>query len=97
MATCSDGGCMCADKKKNEGHQPAELTGEVIVKPFATGSKSEHDAVFLQSAEGTYLLRKQGGNPFYDASLQKLVGKQVKVKGLLDRNLLLAKEIEELE
>lgn len=94
---CSDGGYMCADKKKNAGNLPCELTGEVIVKPFATGSKSEHDAVFIQSAEGTFLLRKQGGNPFYDPMLQQFVGKQVKVKGLLDRNLFLAKEIEELE
>jgi hypothetical protein len=88
---------MCASKKKTTGHQPKEVKGEVIIKPFAEGSKSEHNAVFIQSSEGTFLLRRLGGNPFHDESLEKLAGKQVKVKGLLDKNLFLAKEIEELE
>jgi hypothetical protein len=88
---------MCADKKKTTGHEPMEVLGQVIIKPYATGSKSERNAVFIQSSAGTYLLRRQGGNPFHDDSLEKLEGKQVKVKGLLDRNLFLAKEIEELD
>lgn len=88
---------MCASKKKTAGHQPMEVMGEVIIRPFAEGSKSEHNAVFIQSSEGTFLLRRQGGNPFRDESLEKLAGKQVKVKGLLDKNLFLAKEIEVLE
>lgn len=93
---CSDGGCMCADKKNKTSHQLTEVTGEVIIRPIAEGSKSERNAVFIQSAAGTFLLRRQGGNPFHDDALEKLAGKQIKVQGLLDKNLLLAREIEEL-
>ena len=60
-----------------------EFIGKVTKGPFAKGSKSEHDAVFLDTGEGSYLLRRAGGNPFHDPQLLKLVGKKVRCEGEL--------------
>jgi hypothetical protein len=51
------------------------------LKKFGKGSKSEHDAVYLDTGEKQYRLKKMGGNPFYDASLHELVGKTIKAEG----------------
>ncbi|MDO9254738.1 MAG: hypothetical protein Q7U54_04430 [Bacteroidales bacterium] len=60
-----------------------ELTGKVVLQKFAEGSKSEHDAVFLDTGKELYRLKIKGGNPFYDDSLHKLVGKAIKAEGKL--------------
>ena len=71
--------------KKAPKENEVELTGSVVVKAFAEGSKSEHDAVCLQTTEGTFVLRRVGGNPFNDEVLRELVGKRItshgKIKG----------------
>lgn len=69
------------------------LSGKVIRKQFAAGSKSEHDAVFLDTGETSYKLKKAGGNPFYDASLEKLVGKKVSATGIINDYLFIVTEI----
>jgi len=58
-----------------------ERIGQVICKPFASGSKSERPAVMLQTGEGEYVLRIQGGNPFHDPRLEELVGKRIVARG----------------
>ena len=58
-----------------------ELTGKVVLKSFSKGSKSEHDAVYLDTGEKKYRLKRRGGNPFFDASLHALIGKTIKVEG----------------
>ncbi len=58
-----------------------ELIGKVIVQKFGEGSKSEHDAVYLDTGVEKYRIKKKGGNPFYDASLHELIGKTIKAKG----------------
>lgn len=58
-----------------------ELIGKVVVQKFGSGSKSEHDAVYLDTGKEKYRIKKKGGNPFYDASLHDLVGKTIKVEG----------------
>jgi hypothetical protein len=58
-----------------------KLVGEVIVEKFGEGSKSEHDAVYLDTGKKKYKLKKQGGNPFYDSSLHALVGKLIEAEG----------------
>ena len=78
---------MKADKK---------LTGIVITKDVSSGSKSEHKAVCLQTKEGTYVLRREGGNPFFDTELHKLIGKQISSTGILDDYLFIAKNIKEM-
>ena len=60
-----------------------EISGPVLKAQFAAGSKSEHEAVFVDSDKGRYLLRREGGNPFVDPELDKLVGKTVRCRGVL--------------
>jgi len=58
-----------------------EFIGKVSRKPFAVGSKSEHEAVVLATNRGEFVLRRQGGNPFFDPDLEKLVGKTIRCRG----------------
>jgi oligoribonuclease NrnB/cAMP/cGMP phosphodiesterase (DHH superfamily) len=57
------------------------ITGHVVKKPFAVGSKSEREAIMLETEKGEYMLRRQGGNPYHDEELEKLVGKKIEVEG----------------
>lgn len=72
-----------------------ELTGNVVLRKFGAGSKSEHDAVYLETKNASYVLRKMGGNPFHDESLHQLIGKTVTVKGFINNYTFLAKELKE--
>ena len=74
-----------------------ELTGVVIEKAFGTGSKSEHTAIFLQTADGDYQLRRMGGNPFSDPELKNLVGEKVVARGKGNQSLFVASSIEKKE
>jgi hypothetical protein len=68
-----------------------EFIGKVIKKPFGKGSKSEYEAVFLETEHNQYVLRRQGGNPFYDEEIQKLVGKTIRCNGVVaDYTLLIS-------
>ncbi|HZV71024.1 MAG TPA: hypothetical protein VFG10_15825 [Saprospiraceae bacterium] len=60
-----------------------ELTGKVIKKRFAAQSKSDHEAVFLDTGDKVYRLRKYRSNPFYNKQLHDLVGNKVRMKGKL--------------
>ncbi len=60
-----------------------EFTGKVIKEVFAKGSKSERPAVLLDTGKARYVLRRQGGNPFSDPALDKLVGKTISADGNL--------------
>jgi hypothetical protein len=60
-----------------------ELKGKVVRRPFGQGSKSAHDAVMLTTVDGTYRLRRAGGNPFSDPELDKLVGQDIVAQGML--------------
>ncbi len=72
------------------------LTGQVVKKPFGTGSKSEREAIMLETDEGEYVLRRQGGNPFHDQELEKLVGKTIEVDGKITGYTLLISHWTEL-
>jgi len=80
--------------KANKSGETA-LTGKVIQKIFGEKSKSEHNAVYLQTDDATYQLRRFGGNAFSDPILNKLVGKNITATGILTGMLFLAKEINE--
>jgi hypothetical protein len=58
-----------------------ELSGLVVKKPYAVGTKSQREAVMLETAEGTYVLRRLGGNAFQDSSLDALVGSVICATG----------------
>ena len=79
---------------KNDTGNERKLSGKVVLKKFGTGSKSEHDAIYLESAEGSFVLRRQGGNPFYDPELHKLIGKEITATGTINQSLFLAKDIQ---
>lgn len=61
--------------------QETTLTGSVIKKLIAEGSKSEREAVLLVVGEKEYILRQKGGNPYNDPELNELVGKKLKCDG----------------
>ncbi|HRO48299.1 hypothetical protein [Agriterribacter sp.] len=86
---------MSGDKKNINKIQEVQLSGRVVMKKLSEGSKSERNAVMLQTKNKAYVLRKMGGNPFKDASLEMLAGKSITATGILNRNLFLAKEIRE--
>lgn len=86
---------MSGDKKNTGKIKEVQLSGKVVIKKIAKGSKSERDAVLLQTDDKEYVLRKLGGNPFQDTSLESLAGKSITATGIADRNLFLVKEIKE--
>ena len=51
-----------------------KLMGTVVKKPWAVGTKSEHEAVVLETKDKDYVLRRKGGNPFQDPELDRHVG-----------------------
>jgi hypothetical protein len=73
-----------------------QFSGLVVKKPFGKGSKSEHEAVFLETQEGPYVLRRKGGNPFRDLELEKLVGKTIRCTGMVTGYTLLISEWSEV-
>jgi hypothetical protein len=60
-----------------------ELSGRVVRKPFGRGSKSERQAIVLRTADGDYVLRRQGGLAFGDPDLERLVGRRLRCQGTL--------------
>lgn len=87
---------MSGDKKNKEKIKEVQLSGKVVIKKTSEGSKSERNAVILQTESKEYFLRQLGGNPFHDASLEKWIGKNITATGMLDRDLFLATHIKEL-
>jgi hypothetical protein len=69
-----------------------EFIGKVTKKLFGRGSKSEHEAVYLETEKDRYVLRRQGGNPFYDPELQELVGKKIRCAGRVSEYILVISE-----
>lgn len=57
------------------------IEGEVFLKLYAPGSKSEHEAVMIHMPEGDTLLRRTGGNAFRDEVLLGLVGHRIRGTG----------------
>jgi hypothetical protein len=77
---------------------PRRFTGNVVKKQLNPGSKSDHMAVVLESGGASLKLRREGGNPFFDAELEKLVGKTIEARGtLLDSSTVLMSSWQELD
>ena len=71
--------------------EAAEFTGRVVRGPFARGSKSERQAMFIETAAGRYVLRRQGGNAFRDPVIDRLEGKTIRCTGMLtDQTLIIS-------
>jgi hypothetical protein len=72
----------------------AGLVGEVTRGRFAVGSKSEHDAVWIDTGERRLLLRRKEGPAMGDPVLVRYVGRRVRCDGLIVAHTLLAESIE---
>jgi hypothetical protein len=60
-----------------------KLRGEVTKRVLYPGTKSEHEGFVFITAEGEFKLRRQGGNPFHDETLDQLEGKEIEGEGIL--------------
>jgi hypothetical protein len=69
-----------------------KFKGTVARQPFATESKSEHEAVVLLTAKGPLKLRRVGGNPFHDPKLEELVGRQIVCDGEISSGQLIIRD-----
>ena len=77
---------------------PRRFTGNVVKKQWNPGSKSDHMAVVLESGGTLLKLRREGGNPFFDAELEKLVGKTIEAHGtMLDPSTVLMSSWQEVD
>jgi len=74
-----------------------EAEGRVVSKRIGTGTKSEHDAVVLVTPAHEYKLRRQGGNPFVDPEISKLVGKRIRASGVVDSGQLIMSNWKEID
>ena len=77
--------------------QPIRITGlrgHITLGPYGKGSKSERDAVFIETADARYLLRRKTGPVFDDTQLTQYVGHTVECDGFLLGTTLLAERIE---
>jgi hypothetical protein len=57
------------------------VEGNVVRRRVGAGSKSERDAVVIDTADTSFVLRRQGGNAFADPDLDALVGRRVRLEG----------------
>jgi hypothetical protein len=69
------------------------LRGTVTRGDYAKGSKSERVAVFLETTEGRFLLRRKNGPAFADMKLERYVGHTVACDGFLVGTTVLAVHI----
>jgi hypothetical protein len=74
----------------------AVLRGTVRQRRYAVGSKSEHDAVTLVTADGEFRLQRKGANPFEDAALDEYIGKQVEAAGFVSGPSLIVDDVREI-
>ena len=61
---------------------------------YGKGSKSEREAVFLETPTGRYILRRKTGPVFGDAELTQYVGHQVECDGFVLGTTFLAERIQ---
>jgi hypothetical protein len=70
-----------------------ELRGRVTKGPYARGTKSQRQAVFIETEGGRFILRRKAGPVFADARLKKYVGHVVECDGYFVGTTLLAERI----
>lgn len=70
------------------------LRGRVTRGTYGRGSKSARRAVFIETEDGRYLLRRKGGPVFADSTLERYVGRSVACDGFLLGTTLLAERID---
>jgi hypothetical protein len=69
------------------------LAGKVEAGRFGEGSKSARDAVWIETDQGRFVLRRKDGPSFGDKELKKYVGKRVECSGFIVGYTFLAEKI----
>lgn len=69
------------------------VSGVVVADEYAKGSKSHHQAIFIQTVNGRFMLRRKTGPAIGDKELLKYVGQEINCDGFLVGDLLLAERI----
>lgn len=82
-----------SDNKSSSPKKITGLCGQVVQGDYGKGSKSAHQALFIQTAAERLLLRRKTGPALGDEELLKFLGKQVKCDGFVVGNSLLAESI----
>ena len=70
------------------------VRGRVTKGEYGKGSKSEREAVFIETADARYILRRKSGPVFADTDLTQYVGHEVECDGFIVATTLLAERIE---
>ena len=69
------------------------ISGTVERAPFGAGSKSARDAVWVDTPQGRFVLRRKDGPTFDDKALDRYIGKRVTCSGFIVGYSLLADRI----
>lgn len=78
----------------DEPRRVTGVTGRVSRGTFGAGSKSEHDAVWIDTGAARYVLRRKGGPAMGDRALDRYVGLDVRCDGTLLSHTLVADAID---
>lgn len=70
------------------------VRGLVTKSLYGRGSRSERDAIFIETVKGRYILRRKSSSAFEDSKLEQYVGHHVLCDGFLVGTTLLAENIE---
>jgi hypothetical protein len=70
------------------------VTGRVTRGPFGGTSKSRHDAVWIDTGDERWVLRRKHGPAMGDEALARYVGHEVRCDGVLLSHTLVADDIE---
>jgi hypothetical protein len=73
------------------------LEGKVIQLPLSRGSKSERNAVMLDTGEKQYALRWKNDNPFEQKTATSYLNQRIMVKGYLVKMTFLVVEVTVLD
>ena len=73
------------------------LRGTVRRGPLGEGSKSEREAIWLDTTQGRCVLRRQDGPTFGDTALDPWVGREVTCSGFIVDHVLLVERIEAVD
>ncbi len=73
------------------------LRGRVTSGAFGKGSKSEREAVFIDTVDARYVLRRKAGPVFGDGELTRYLGREIECDGFLVDGTLLAERIVVME
>ena len=80
--------------ESNDGPRKVEgLTGVVRRGSFGAGSKSEQMAIWIDTDDGSFVLRRKEGPTYGDAALDRYVGRRVTCDGFILDYTLLAERI----